>query len=729
MTRRCSSRVAPRSLNPSSPSRRVGFSPSLAGVFALFALAFVATPAHAYVGPGAGFALLSSLSVVLITTVIAFASLLIWPFRTLYRAIRYRAKSKPLIKRLIVVGLDGQDPRITNKFLKEGKLPNFQKLADDGCYHEIQTTYPAISPVAWSSFATGTNPGKHNIFDFLDRDRRTYLPMLSSTRIGKLEKFFKLGKWRIPLRQPELTLLRRSKPWWTVLGEANIWSTVLRVPITFPPDKFYGAQLGAMAIPDLLGTQGTFLLFTTRSGDQKFQEGGMTVQLSSNGKGPDHFQTNVPGPGNTFLESEEPLEIPMTVEVDRANKSAKLTIGKEETTAHVGKLTDWVKLEYSAAPGVKVSGLVRILITECDEEFSLYFTPISIDPEKPAMPISHPSYYSTYLSKKIGPFSTLGLAEDTWALNEKITEDSTFWEQSWDIDQERRDMFFAALDKLRAGSLTCVFDGTDRIQHMFWRYMEDGHPAAADGPNPEYQNAIEDLYVENDKLVGEVRSKLKKGDVLMVVSDHGFTSFRRGINLNRWLLDNGYLFLKEGRDGSQEWLQDVDWSRTKAYSLGLTGMFLNVKGREAQGIVEPKDAKALKQELIEKLSGLKDDATGEVAINELFDSDDLYEGPYSRNSADFVVGYNHGYRISWDGATGIIDRPIFEDNVKAWSGDHGVDPRLVPGVFFCTQKIDADAPSLIDIAPTALSLFGLKAPAHMEGENLFSEATLKGMKS
>jgi len=710
-----------------SPVRATRVRRAVAFVAALVALA--AAPAHAYVGPGAGFALVSSLSVMLVTGLIAFAALLVWPFRMAWRAIRNRRPAKPSAKRFIVVGLDGQDPRLTDRFLAEGKLPNLQKLAEEGCYHRIRTTYPSVSPVAWSSFATGTNPGKHNIFDFLARDPKTYLPLLSSTRIGKLEKFVRLGKWRIPLHKPELTLLRRSKPFWKLLGEANIWSTVLRVPITFPPDKFYGAQLGAMSIPDLLGTQGTFLLFTTRKGNGRFQEGGLTIPLSANGAGPHHYTARIPGPGNTFLEGEPELEAPLEIEVDPAAKRATVKVGKEELSLAPGQLSDWVKLEFPAAPGIKVSGLVRMMVTEIGEDFSLYFTPISIDPEAPAMPISHPGYYSTYLAKKIGPYSTLGLAEDTWALNEKVTDDATFWQQAWDIDGERRKMFFAALDKLRTGSLVCVFDGTDRVQHMFWRYLEEGHPAAAGtDPAPEHRNAIENLYVENDKLVGEVVGKLRKGDVLMVVSDHGFTSFRRGINLNRWLLDNGYLALKEGRDGSGDWLQDVDWSRTKAYALGLCGMYVNIRGREAQGIVDPKDVKALKRELIERMSGLQDEEKGETAITELFDCDDIWDGPYVREAPDFIVGYNHGYRISWDGATGLIDRPLFEDNVKAWSGDHGVDPRLVPGVFFCSRKIDLEDPALWDIAPTALTLFGLKPPAHMEGTPMFEAASLEAMR-
>jgi predicted AlkP superfamily phosphohydrolase/phosphomutase len=219
--------------------------------------------------------------------------------------------------------------------------------------------------------------------------------------------------------------------------------------------------------------------------------------------------------------------------------------------------------------------------------------------------------------------------------------------------------------------------------------------------------------------------RLGKGDVLMVLSDHGFNSFRRGVNLNRWLLDNGYLALKEGADGSSEWLRDVDWSRTRAYCLGLTGMFLNLKGREAQGTVEPTDAQALKAEIIGKLSGLRDEEIGEVGIAEVFDTRKLYQGPYLVNAPDMLIGYNRGYRVSWDCASGMVSGPVFEDNTKAWSGDHCIDPRLVPGVLFCSHTIDVDDPALMDIAPTALRLFGLKPPRFMEGKTLITREHLE----
>jgi len=677
--------------------------------------------ADAYIGPGAGFAVLGSFAVIFVTMLLAGISILAWPFRTVWRMIRHRRTSKPLVKRTIFIGFDGQDAAITERMMAEGKLPNYSELAERGSYRKLRTTFPSITPVAWSSFSTGTNPGRHNIFDFLDRDPRTYLPRLSSTHIGSVEKFLKIGKLRIPLKKPEIRNLRKSKPWWTILGENNIWSTIIRVPITFPPDKFYGAQLGAMCIPDLLGTQGTFMLFTTRPESESFQEGGMRVALEKNGSN-STFEATIEGPENAFFEGSPPMKLPLSIDVDRASGSARAAINDAEVELKTGELSGWVKLDFKVIPGMKVSGLTRIMLTEADEHVSLYMSPINIEPGKPAMPISHPSYYSSYLEKKIGPYATLGLAEDTWALNEKVTNDGTFWTQTQDVDDEREQMLDIALDKLRSGALVTVFDATDRVNHMYWRYIDDGHPAAEGIDNPEYADAIEKQYIRNDGIVGRVLEKINDDDVLFVLSDHGCTSFRRGVNLNAWLLNEGYLTLKTGADPSEPWLGSVDWSKTKAYAVGLVGIFLNIRGREAKGIVSPgEEAMAVKRQIAANLQGLVDEETGDVAINEAFDTDTLYRGPYKGNAPDLLMGYNHGYRISWDCASGVVAGEVFEDNVKAWSGDHIVDPRLVPGILLCNHEVSSEDPHIVDLAPTVLTLFGVRPADHMDGTPLLDK--------
>jgi predicted AlkP superfamily phosphohydrolase/phosphomutase len=685
----------------------------LAGTAAL--VAGVAGQAEAYVGPGAGFALLSSFFVLFLTVLAALASLLFWPFRMLWRRLRLGPPPRARIRRLVIVGLDGQDPVLTDRFMAEGLLPNLQRLAETGSYRRLTTTFPSVSPVAWSSFSTGTQPGRHNVFDFLDRDRRTYLPVLSTARLGRVERFFRIGRYRIPREQPEIRLLRKSKPFWAILGEHRVWSTILRVPVTFPPDRFYGAELSAMSVPDLLGTQGTFLLYTTRPDETRFKEGGTRIPIRLQD---DRVDTIVEGPENPFDADGRPLSLPLRVVLNRERRCADVELGRERVTLTPNQLSDWVTLRFRAAPGINVSGITRLLVLEMEEHFSLYVSPINIDPEKPAMPVSHPPYYSAYLARRIGAYATLGLAEDTWALNEGVTDEGIFLQQTYDIDRERQEMFFTALDRLRKGALVCVFDATDRIQHMFWRHLDPAHPARG-AESSRHERAIADLYHHNDAMIGRVLQQLGPDDILMVISDHGFSSFRRGVNLNAWLYREGYLALKPGCSGSSEWLRDVDWSATKAYSIGLTGLFLNLEGREAQGTVaRGAEAAALKAELAARLTGLQDSERDSVAIREAFDTATLYTGPYVANAPDLLIGYNAGYRVSWDGATGIVAGPVFDDNTKAWSGDHSIDPRLVPGVFFCNRAIEAHEPALVDIAPTALRLFGIDPPPYMDGRPL-----------
>lgn len=687
-------------------------------VCVLFLLTFaISLPLQAYVGPGAGFAFLSSFLVLFLTFFLAVFSFLTWPIRFLIRMIKgQRAYKKSLINKLVIIGLDGMEPTLVEKFISEGKLPNFSKIKKTGAYTRLQTTTPAISPVAWSSFMTGTNPSKHNIFDFLSRDPRTYLPDLSSARIGKPKKTLSLGKYNIPLSKPEIKGLRKSIPFWKILGKEGIFSTILRVPITFPPEKFSGHLLSGMCAPDLKGSQGTFFFYTTDKEKVQKREGGIIIPVNIT---ENKIETTISGPENNLLKKEEELRLPLTITIDEDKKGAVLEVSGQRLKLKSNTFSEWIKLTFRPGLGMKIRAICRFYISQIHPHFEMYITPLNIDPEKPALPISHPFIYSVYLAKLRGSFITLGEANDTWALNEGALSEEAFLELTYSNHQEWEDMLFNAIDKTRKGLVTCVFETTDSIQHMFWRYLDKDHPAAQSGPTKMSAQVIEELYVKMDSLVGKTLEKLDGKSAMIIMSDHGFKSFRRGVNLNSWFYLNGYLSLKEGKKESEEWFKDVDWEKTRVYALGLGGIYLNQKGREAKGVVNPgEETKSLKKELLEKLNGLKDDEKDSAAINKVFDRDELLPGPYKDNCPDLIVGYNEGYRISWDSVTGKVNETVFEDNTKAWSGDHCIDPRLVPGIFFCTQKINTTSPSIMDIAPTVLTLFGLEIPPHMDGHSL-----------
>jgi predicted AlkP superfamily phosphohydrolase/phosphomutase len=676
----------------------------------------ISAPAYAYVGPGAGFAFITSFFFLIATFFVALFSLAIWPIRFLFVWLRSRkAMKNAKVKRVVVLGLDGMDPDLAEQWMAEGHLPTFKKLAETGSFNRLATTYPAVSPVAWSSFMTGANPGRHNIYDFLGRDKKTYLPQLSSAYIGASKRTIKLGKYTIPLGKPELRLLRKSKTFWQVLGEHGIFSTIQRVPITFPPEKFNGVSLSGMCVPDIRGTQGTFSFYSTRKVEvsEGDMEGGITLPLAGNGEG---YTGDLLGPPDALLDPAPEIKIPFTL-TPNGNGSAKLVLPTETLDLKVGEFSEWVRLTFQASLRIKVNGIARFLVTELGDETSLYVTPINLDPEAPAFPISHPPAYGMYLSKLLGPYANLGLAEDTWVLNEGLLKDEQFVKQTYLIHEEREKMFFDALDKTRTGAVVTVFDDTDRIQHMFFRFLTPGHPAIGQYPKSEHENAIRDLYIWADGLLQRTLDKLGPKDALFVMSDHGFKAFKRGVNINTWLHENGYLKLKEGASGGK-WLTDVDWSETRAYQVGLGGFYINMKGREAQGIVEPADADALIAELIEKLSGLQDTEKGETGINQVWAAKDIYTGPYVGEAPDLIVGYNVGYRAGWDATTGQVGGKVFTDNKKAWSGDHCMDPRKVPGVLFTNFPLDESAPAIIDIAPTVLERLGVEKPGYMDGRVL-----------
>lgn len=646
-------------------------------------------------GPGAGFGIVTSFLVFLNAIAVSILSALLWPVNFTLRLLRKsRREYGPHAKRVVVLGLDGLSPGVAGELMQSGGMPNLSKLALGGTFVELGTTCPGISPVAWSSFQTGVNPGRHGIFDFLAPDRKRYIPVLSSVKTGSARSGRKSAR-------PFIRLLRKSRPFWTILKRYGMRSTVLRVPITYPPEPLDGHLLSGMCVPDLRGTQGSYTLFSD-SPPGKPLTGGLWRRLRQQEEY--LWETEIPGPMNGEGDAD-------TLRILLRSSSGRYIATVDETRLELtpGVLSDWVELVFRPE-GKKVRGIARFCLTHDDEGSPvLYCTAVHVDPFSPSVPISHPVHYSRYLAGLYGPFATLGLAEDTWALSNGAISEKTFLDQAWSIFHERKRMFFDALERNRSGLVACVFDTSDRIQHMFW---SQGH---------EQGTPVQDMYSRMDELIGETMDRLGKKDMLVVMSDHGFTSFHTCIDFNRWLLENGYLVLEEGVEQVDTSFKGVDWSGTRAWSMGLSGIMLNLRGREARGIVEPgPEADGLLEEISRKLLLLEDDR-GASVISAVYRGDDVYNGPYAGDGPDLIVGTRKGYRAGWGCVTGGVGDKVLYPNDRHWNGDHCHDHRLVPGVLASNFSLDAEEASIIDVAPTALRALGVEPPSYMEGRSLFPD--------
>ena len=643
--------------------------------------------AQAYIGPGAGFGILTSFVVFVNAVAVSLLSFLFWPVMVLIRAIKKsRRPGKASCSRVVILGLDGLSPYLVEKYWANGDLPNLKKLAGQGTYRRLQTTTPGVSPVAWSSFQTGVNPGKHGIFDFLAPDRQRYLAVLSSV---KTTSFKKRNVFGVVRDEVSSSLLRMSKPFWSLLGKYGIRSTILRVPITYPPEPLDGRLLSGMCVPDLRGSQGSYTLFSPADSGSEFT-GGLSAVLEKvkNGK----WRGLLPGP-----EGCDPVELTFS---QVKNEKWRISCGDSSIQCKYSALSSWLAVEYRAGRS-KVRGIARFRITEGP---LVYCTALHVDPSSPVVPLSHPVHYSRYLAGAVGQFATLGLAEDTWALSNGHLDEQSFLDMAWAYCHERKRMFNNALQNGKDGLTVCVFDTSDRIQHMFW------------GKGTEPGSVVHNMYLEMDKLVGETMWEIMKDQRLIVMSDHGFTSFHTCVDFNRWLLEEGYLVLQEGFETVSASYHGVDWSKTRAYALGLTGININMQGREGQGIVPPSEAMSLMKEIREKLLALKDGENS--VIRSVAFASEVYSGPYVDRSPDMIPFTDTGYRSDWGCVTGCVGDKVIYPNTKHWNGDHCHDPELVSGVLFTNWKHSSEKPSIMDVAPTVLTMLGLKAPGYMDGRPL-----------
>ncbi len=604
-----------------------------------------------------------------------------------------KTPAPPAQSRLVVLGFDGLDPLLTERGMADGTLPHFAQLAKSGHYQRLATTNPPQSPVAWASFATGGNPGAHGIFDFLRRNASNYTPDFSIAMTIPASHVLRLFGWELPLDSASVRSRRDGEAFWSKAEHAGDRATVLRVPVTYPPDDIT-RMLSGMGVPDLLGSQGTYTIYATRP-IPGAENGGRVELVQIGDDGAIHTQFN--GPAHPLKPAAPALTVPLQLVSE--NGAVRLSLGGQTRLVKVGEWSPWIHLHFDFAGAGSVAGMVRVYLIENFPRPLLYVSPINIDPSDPAAPITAPPGYAAELARSIGDFHTLGMPEETWALNQGHMTEQGWLDMVKTTLAEGEAMLYDSLKRNDSELVIEVFVQTDRVSHMFWRGIDPQHPLYAQS-SALARSAIPWIYHEADRVLDEVQSRLKPGDKLLVLSDHGFASFRRAVHLNRWLAQQGYLVLKPGADGTLPLFAQVDWSKTRAYALGLNGIFLNLRGREAQGIVDADSVVVLKAEIAEKLRGLHDaDAR---AINQVFDASAIYSGPHIGDAPDLIVGYAPGYRASWQTTLGATPAALIEDNRQLWSGDHCIDPAAVPGVLFTSFALDAPVAGIADLGAAIL---------------------------
>ncbi len=606
-------------------------------------------------------------------------------------------KTSGFDKKIVIIGFDGLSPEIIEPMMKENKLPNFNRLAQTGSYRRLSTVNPCQSPVAWAAFATGQNPGKNGVFDFIVRDPDTYQLSLSLTNIGKT--------------RPKRVL--RSKCFWQYTSEMRIPTVILSCPVTFPPDKIYGRMLSGMGVPDILGSEGTFTFYTSLAVDKDV--GGKVFQVK---KSPEMI-LHLIGPRINIGKNIDNIKVPFKATLQNKD-NLTIEYRGHKLELKPGQWSQWQEVDFKLGLLKKIKGIFKFYLVEIEPEFKLYISPINFDPRAPFFPISYPSGYSKELSEKIGLYYTQGMPFHTWGVNEKRLSEEAFLTQAEEVFKKEKELLFLELERLKKGLLFAYFESPDIIQHMFWRYIDTGHPLYS-ALETKYNKQIEDWYKRMDDILAEVTKNLGPEDTLIVLSDHGFDTFKRVAHVNSWLKANGFLQLIGNGVSGDELLGDIKWLKTKAYCISFGAIYINQIGREKYGIVKPgEETEKVKKELIEKLKAWHDDKFNSPVVNEVYRKEDIFWGKYTKDAPDLYVGFNRGYRASWQTALGAVPDKLIEDNLKKWSGDHLFDPALMPGVIFSNRKIAKPDPSIYDITPTILNITGFdKKDKQLDGKNLF----------
>lgn len=678
--------------------------------------------------------------------------------------------------RVVVLGFDGADAALTEKLMAEGKLPHLEALAQRGGYARLSPTVPAQTPVSWATFTTGRDPGGTQIFDFLRRDPMTYMPTFAvaeerkatfllgtanqpvtaavlgvvglglgflAARLVKRRRpvlhalpvgivaaglGWVVGGW-LPPAMPQVVSRRSGTPFWQLAGESGVPATVVRVPVTFPAAPFpHGHLLAGLGVPDLRGRIGAPAYYTT---DPEFFPGydnEFSIEVIKLAPGQRHWDTRILGPQDRLFGSGSYLESPLALTLTPDGQALEVATCGQKAVLKPGDWSPWLRVCFRFNPLIRVTGWSRFKLLELQPHLKLYLQPLNPDPLRtpPGFDLSAPRSWAAELFRELGPFKTVGWAIDTWAPSEKVVDERTFME---DIEHTEGEEFRRLLRRFLAGHDTLLvhyFEFTDRVGHILWRALDPQNPAYPGNEAGRLAQYVEQAYRLMDDIVGEVQGQLGPQDVLLVLSDHGFSTWRRSFHINTWLAREGYLALTapsgqvenlENLFNRGQFWPNVDWGRTRAYHLGLGGLYINLAGRERYGTVAPgEEYEALRRELAARLEALVDPATGVHPVSRVFLREQVYKSFDPTLIPDLIVTTSQGYRISWQSALGGMPDRLFEDNARVWSGDHcTLDPAVVPGVLFVNRPLLRRDLSMLDVYPTLLKLLGLRASEPLSG--------------
>ncbi len=595
--------------------------------------------------------------------------------------------------RVLVLGFDGMDPVLLRQYMDQGLMPNFSKLARSGTFKSLGTTNPPQSPVAWSTFITGRDPQQHGVFDFVHRDARKLAPIPSLNAV----------------EDGEFQLLREGAPFWRRLEKAGIPARLVKIPACFPALEKSGTYLTDMGTPDLEGTYGTYGFYTDGPppAEHFSLQGGRRVQVEVRDN---LVKASLVGPQKVSLPFQVSIDAQagaVLFEVTRPASPFRLSgpafeLSDTRALLKPGEWSAWLPVEFPN-PGSRwstIPGMVKIYLKSL-QPFELYVSPANIDPGDPVIPVSYPTRYSKDLCNECGRFYTQGMPEETAALMDGLFQDSDFLSQNQIVVEERQRLFQAELARFESGFFFFYVSSTDILSHLYWNTIDPQHPGYDPERAARYGKVILDTYRQADEFLGLALEATDQETTVIALSDHGFAPFRKAVNLNLWLREQGY----QQADGPT--MSGIQWSQTRAYAVGFNSLYLNLQGREAQGAVAPEQRQTLLEELAARLLEIRDPKTGEAVVVKAQILPEPEDPLLRAQSPDLLVGYARGYRASWETALGDVGQALITDNTQAWSGDHLIAPEQVPGVILANRSISEASPQLRDLAPSLLRLYGL----------------------